>query len=255
MVLDKLITDWEPKTDRGDYDLAALIQNRFNGAGLAYVGSVCTPHRYSVNSINGDDAFAVMRHEIGHNLGAEHFEGGAPEGRTIMSGNSINRISGPEVDAMLTTYNAQCLADDSAPTASIFPYAKYDSIELDTSDSVLLTPLVNDYDANCDQLDLDSLSVKNKLEGDATIDSMGNIRYEPPNKSTEDKIYYLITDQNGNKSEGLYKVTYTSNQSTTTPEPEPKPPVTSSKSNGGSMGSLLILIWCLTCFRVSRHIS
>lgn len=256
-VLSKLATDWESATDRGNYDLAALIQNRFNGAGIAYLGSVCSPYRYSANSITLDngDPFVVMRHEIGHNLGSDHYEGGSPEGTTIMSGNSINRISGPEVDAMLTNYNAQCLAEVSPPSGSIYPYAKYDSLELDKPDTVLLTPLNNDYDANCDQLDFDSLSTRNQLQGNATLDSMGQIRYEPPSISTEDNIYYLITDQNGNQSEGLYKVTYKSDQPTQPPTTSTQSPTTSKNSNGGCTASLLFLLWCLIFHRLSRHIT
>src|SRR5690606_28725365 len=116
-------TEWEsvlpavlPPTS---YDLAATVVVEGSG-GLAYVGSIGSSNRYSWNSISGsstDGRFAtVWRHEAGHNWGAGHSEGGAPEGSTVMSGNGLSRLSSPDLLAIVSHRNSKAaILDDIGP--------------------------------------------------------------------------------------------------------------------------------------------
>lgn len=90
------------------HNIAGVMHSGANG-GLAWVGAVGTSNRYSANdSDSGGDFWVVWRHEIGHNWGSSHYEGGGnPEGSTIMSNNSLSRFSSSEAKKIIAHRNAK----------------------------------------------------------------------------------------------------------------------------------------------------
>lgn len=98
-LLDAMVNQWNNVLPPSTHDVAAMLSASSVGGGLAYLGAIGTANRYSINDSDPDGDFSVIwRHEVGHNWGSNHYEGGGrPEGGTIMSDNSLSRISSPEL--------------------------------------------------------------------------------------------------------------------------------------------------------------
>ncbi|MCP5532036.1 MAG: hypothetical protein H7A49_08475 [Akkermansiaceae bacterium] len=159
-----------------NHDLAATVVVT-GSSGLAYVGSVGTSNRYSWNSIRGsstDGSFCtVWRHEGGHNWGAGHSEGGAPEGPTIMSGNGLSRFSSSDLAVMVAHRNSRApgLLDHlGAWPTPLPPRANADRGKALANGSPLtLDVLANDSDTNSDAVSIHSFETTSERGGTITL--------------------------------------------------------------------------------------
>ncbi len=148
--LDAVHDEWNSGAWGTEHDQAALVDGDGDGSGLAWVATVCTSLRYSINGFTGRLPVVVMRHELGHNWGSGHCEGGSPEGPTIMSGNSIPRFSGPEKEKMMPHRDSRdCLVTLGPYPTPISPYAHFDDELAARCTTRPLDVLANDEDANC----------------------------------------------------------------------------------------------------------
>ncbi len=226
-LLDALRDDWNAN-DRGDFDLAALIDPDIGG-GLAYVGTVCGSFKYSINGL-GSSFIPILRHELGHNFGSNHFEGGSPEGETIMSGNSIARFSGPEKDVIMQSMPSfTCLEDIGNFASPVEPYAHFDDATVEQNQSQMISVLTNDEDANCDTLSLESVDATSSLGNSLSI-SGSDILYNANSTNTgTDTFTYKVADGTGQVATGNVRV-----QVTAAPTPPAPPPEPETSSGGGS---------------------
>lgn len=112
-VLDRIkwqvgIWDKDPLIDDSQVDLVHIITGVSPGSGMAARGGVCEPGHVVTGGIyvdgkyagsgpnsDGTDAefYRVLRHEIGHQLGASDHYGDNPDGETIMWGNGGDYFS------------------------------------------------------------------------------------------------------------------------------------------------------------------
>lgn len=107
--LNELQSEWNNNHAGAIRDLVAGVATDTIGGGFAWVGAVGASNGFSVNDSDADGDFSVFwRHEMGHNWGLGHYDGGAPEGKTINSGNQYARMSGPEAE--LVSESARCEA-------------------------------------------------------------------------------------------------------------------------------------------------
>ncbi|MCB0892163.1 MAG: hypothetical protein KDB51_10115, partial [Propionibacteriaceae bacterium] len=94
--LDAVRNHWNNNHTDADRDVVAGVATSHVWAGLAWVNVIASGSAYSVNDSQGDgNFFNVWRHELGHNWGLSHYDGGAPEAGTINSNNHFARMSGP----------------------------------------------------------------------------------------------------------------------------------------------------------------
>ena len=204
-------TDWDVgRADFETYFPDSTPNNVFTitdekGSGLAYVcqlggaNASAQQNRYAVGKAGpGDDGtfYGVLRHEFGHNLGSDHYEGGAPEGPTILSGNSLARLSSYEVEVMMDCRrpgsggDAIRFAEPLGPYQDYMvpPYARLDdgvTASLGGSQQVL-DVMANDHDANGDTIALAYLDDESALGGQLTLTPSSDgserdkIAYTPP---------------------------------------------------------------------------
>jgi hypothetical protein len=205
--LDVVKSEWNSGLWGDSHDQTALVDGDGDGAGLAWVGSVCTSNRYSINGFSGDLPVVVMRHELGHNWGSGHYEGGAPEGPTIMSGNSIPRFSGPEKEKIMPHRNSRTCLDAIGPYPTpIPPYAHFDDYRLARCGTLSMDVLSNDEDANCQPLEISDWETETPLGGTVSLEQ-GMLRYEAPSESGVDRFTYSIEDSDGLTATGNIRVT------------------------------------------------
>lgn len=203
--------DGDPDWDQGRAELLATfpkatpnhvftITNE-KGSGLAYVcqlgGATSNEqqNRYAVGKAGlSDDGgfYVVIRHEFGHNLGSDHYEGGAPEGPTILSGNSLSRLSSYEVEVMLqcrepgkgaeATRYAEPLG--SYTEALVPPYARLDDKVVASLGgmAVDIDVMANDHDGNGEAVALSAHDPQS---------AMGGELYLKPGKGERDRITYI----------------------------------------------------------------
>lgn len=193
-----------------DHDLAFVASVQVGG-GLASVGTIGTGSSSNGSSSNGD--FSVVgRHEIGHNWSLGHFDGGTPEGRTINSGNSLGKMSGPEIEKVLTQRDSKLsvIHNLGAIAPSLPPRAADDVVVIEVdSAGYTFSPLQNDNDVNGSSLELVEIAVsKNGIT--ATIDpndSNSVIIPAPAAFSNEtDTFDYTIRDADGFTSTAVIHV-------------------------------------------------
>jgi hypothetical protein len=215
--LNEVANQWNSVLPPSTHDLALVVRAQA-GAGLASVGVVGNPG-YSSNDASARGDFSrVWRHEVGHNWFLVHYDGGAPEGPTINSGNSIARMSGPEQAlAVFHRDDRVGFLDDlgSVVAAAVPPRAASDR-QLVSSQvpSVVIDVLANDHDANGDALTLVSIdpSTDLVLGGTMAIEPGGGtggrdaVRYTLPGlgspTSAIDRFSYRIRDANGLEAVG-----------------------------------------------------
>lgn len=198
-----------------NHDLALTVQ-ALGSSGLAWVGSVGTSNRYawvSIRSSSTDGDFStVWRHEVGHNWGCGHSEGGVPEGPTVMSGNSLSRFSSADLARIVAHRDSRTpgLLDPLGPWASpLPPRANADRGRALISGAALpLDVLENDSDTNGDTITLLSSDTTSHLGGTvARIPASGpggrdRLAYTPPASfaSGIDWFTYRIEDATGLQS-------------------------------------------------------
>lgn len=204
--LDVVRDEWKTGQWGSSHDQAALVDGDARGSGLAWVGTVCTESRYSINSFSGETVIGVMRHELGHNWGCSHYEGGSPEGPTIMSGNSIARFSGPEKDKIMAhRATRDCLVDLGDYPEPIPPYAHFDDYKVGTCETVVLEVLENDEDANCDALRIEDW-VRNTPLGSVVRRQGDALLYVASSEPGLDEFTYTIADSDDRTAVGNIRV-------------------------------------------------
>lgn len=167
-LLDETLNQWNNVLPASTHDLTAMISASSVGGGLAWVGVIGTSSRYSVNdSDNNGDFSVVWRHEAGHNWSANHYEGNAPEGPTIMSDNSLGRMSSPEASKVVSHRNTKLgiLDNLGSYSVSLPPRASLDFGSAPVGGSVLFDVLANDHDANGNNLSIQSFDATSNLGG------------------------------------------------------------------------------------------
>jgi len=215
-MLNEISNQWDNVLGSTTHDMA-LVVNETGGAGLAAVGTVANPKGYSSNDASALGDFSrVFRHEGGHNWSLNHFDGGAPEGSTINSGNSLGRMSGPEQNLVVDFRDQQIQSFDNLGAASVAipPQAATDSVYASTNQESIIDVLANDHDANGDALTLVTVSSASELNLGGTLviasgqGAMGRdaVKYTAPNvsiiDSTIDRFTYRIRDASGLESVG-----------------------------------------------------
>ncbi len=217
--LNALKIHWNSNHTDADRDVVCGVTKSDVGGGLAWVGVIATINAYSVNDSSSNADFSIFwRHEMGHNWGLGHHDGGAPEGYTINSNNSFARMSGPEAEKVLDHRDAKLayLDDEGTYTAvDIPPYAALDSgtIQLGVDPNITIDVMANDYDANGDSLDFDSFDAVSRLGSTVTL-SVGTgpggrdeLTYEPQEGVDGlDSFLYTVIDSSGQLATGAVAV-------------------------------------------------
>jgi hypothetical protein len=203
----RLRNEWATNQASSLHDVAHLVTTELGGGAAAHA-AVCKESRYGVSDAWGNEDPGrfdqIMRHELGHNWGAAHCEGGSPEGPTVMSGNAIGRFSAPELDSIFKVRNfATCLDDIGPATDQTPPYARLDTIDVsDESETWTIDVLANDHDANCDAVSLLDFDTTTRFGGSVALSpgtgpgGRDQLRYTPGSSDPEapDTWTYTITD-------------------------------------------------------------
>lgn len=212
--LDAVRNQWNNVLPASTDDVTAGISSDAVGGGLAWVGVIGTSSAYSVNdSDDGDGQFDVVwRHEVGHNWGSEHYAGNSPEGSTIMSGNSVSRISSGESRRILDQRNSKfgILDNLGAYTFPLPPRAGVDRYFANTGTNALLDVMLNDHDANGNPITLASFDAYSKL-GVPVTRSVGTgpggrdqLQFQVVgNQGEVDYVRYEIVDSTGRPGTGV----------------------------------------------------
>jgi hypothetical protein len=184
--LDAVETQWKNLLPRGREHVVAVL-HEVGGGGLAS-GSIASPRGYTSNDLERSGDFSVVwRHEAGHNWSLGHYDGGAPEGPTINSDNSLAKLSGPEaalVARMRGTLD-QVLVDVGPAPQSVPPHAATDVYLVPASARSADIPVLdNDHDASGRALRLVSVRrVGGSLGGRASV--VGDrVRFFPQTTAT-----------------------------------------------------------------------
>ena len=185
--------------------------------GCEYAGLGWAARSYSGWS-GGGDFWHVARHEMGHNNGAGDNMG--PEWGTIMSGNStgLNGFSTYEVNAFLGCRAGRytVLRDLGEYSYPLPPHAKYDDGGTICVDGYFAFDVLgNDYDANVDQLAIESFDTETTLGGTVDFsagsgpDGRDELFYLPPETAGIDTFTYRIVDATGRTAQGNIVITVT----------------------------------------------
>jgi hypothetical protein len=212
--LNELKTEWTNNHAGASRDLVAGITSSTIGGGYAWVGVVGEESGFSVNDSDSDGDFAVTwRHEMGHNWGLSHYDGGAPEGTTINSGNSYARMSGPEAEKVLDERDAKLayLDNEGVYTAvNLPPYAALDVAIMTqvVNTAVSIDVLANDHDANGQMLSLLSFDTAS-YQGGSITQSGGYLVYSPPSGAFigSDYFTYTVGDTSNQQATGVATIT------------------------------------------------
>ncbi len=210
--LDAVRNEWNNNQTSANRDVVAGISTSHVWAGLAWVGVIATNSAYSVNDSQGDGNFnKVWQHELGHNWGLSHYDGGAPEKGTINSDNHYARMSGPELRKVLNQRNAKLGSlDNLGPltTVNIPPYASYDpaSFSQGVDSQITINVKANDHDANGHALVLISVDSTTVQGGTASVQGQ-QVVYKPRwDFIGVDSFTYLIQDSSGQTATGAVAV-------------------------------------------------
>jgi len=206
---------WNNVLPASGHDLG-LVARRGVGGGVAWVNAVGTGNRYSANGCSPIGEFTVVwRHEAGHNWGLGHYDGGAPEGPTINSGNTLGRISSPELVRMLAHRDSRIslgILDLVGPYPHpLPPRASADRAGFQPgSGPVTLDVLDNDSDSNGDTLAIVGFDTVTPLGGTVTLSAgtgpggRDELAYTPAPGFLEglDHFTYRIADATGREAVG-----------------------------------------------------
>ncbi len=212
--LNTMRSEWNTNQSDSNHDVAAHITDIYGG-GIAFLGTVCTNSRYSSNGADSaGDFLKVLRHELGHNWGSGHYEGGSPEGKTIMSDNQIARFSGPELEKMFAHRNSRtCLDSLGAYPTDVVPYAWLEQDVAVPGGTLTLDVLGNDHDANCDTLTIDSFDAITMLGGTVALSAgtgpggRDELTYTAPDHLVgSDPSIYTVLDDTGLTADGNVRI-------------------------------------------------
>ncbi len=203
---------WNANQTGANRDVVAGITTAHVWSGLAWSNVIGGYNGFSVNDSQGDGNFnKVWQHELGHNWGLGHHDGGSPEKGTINSDNHFARMSGPELHQALKERDAKMWAlDNLGPmtTVNIPPYAAYDSrfFEQGVDTQLAIDVLANDHDANGHALTLSSVQSATAKGGTAIMQG-GVVIYTPNGTfSGVDSFTYVIQDSSGQTATGAVAV-------------------------------------------------
>ncbi|MCK4564594.1 MAG: cadherin-like domain-containing protein, partial [Verrucomicrobia bacterium] len=217
--LGALKTEWNTNHTDANRDLVSGASPTKIGGGLAWVGVVGSSSGYSVSQSNSSGNFdVVFRHEMGHNWGCGHFEGGLPEGKGIMGGNAPARFSGCELYIVLNHRTSRVAYLDGEGTYTAIelpPYASMDAGEFTQTldSSITFNVLANDHDANGQTVSLYSYDGTSANGGSVTQQGQ-NLVYAPPGAFLgTDYFTYTITDTVGRTAKGVVVVDVQPNDS------------------------------------------
>ncbi|WP_159435086.1 cadherin domain-containing protein [Rubritalea squalenifaciens] len=207
--LSDLRSHWNTNFTTINPDVVAGVSTGKVGGGLAYVGTVGTSSKYSINDSGSGGAFDVIfRHELGHNWSCSHFVGGSPEGAGIMGGNQPARFSGCEVyrilnhrDSRLGIMNTQ----ESFTAVEIAPYASMDvaTYVRARSGELSIDVTANDHDANGQSINLTSFDATSANGGTVTQQGSQLVYVAPLGFTGTDYFEYQITDSAGKTATGV----------------------------------------------------
>ena len=200
-LLNAVTSEWENVLPDGNDDIVLVASPRMDGTGVAYVASIGHPGFSANGSASNGDFSGVARHELGHNWSLGHYDGGAPEGPTINSGNDLARMSGPEVELVLQhrTDQAQFLDNPGTPTVSIPPRASDDALVIQAgSNEVAIRVLINDNDVNGTSLSILEFDQRTQ-NGRVVIQSGNQLIVNVPTGTDigDDHFSYRIQDADG----------------------------------------------------------
>lgn len=217
-LLPQVKTVWNAGDPMGaTHQLAAVLHPAVNG-GLAWIGVVGTGNRYSANDSDPKGDFSlVWRHEVGHNWGSLHYEGGGnPEGPTIMSNNALSRFSSSELKKIIAHRAAKkAILDDLGNYPfPIPPRANQDTATFQADTPVRIDALANDSDSNGEAITLHSFDTDSKNGGKLTRskgtgpEGRDEILYTPSTTAKEgaDWFKYRIQDSAGMQAVGYVMV-------------------------------------------------
>jgi len=211
-LLNEVRDQWNNVLPPSSHDVG-LIATSATGGGVAYVGVIGNPG-YSANGATTEGDFTIVwRHEVGHNWSLGHYDGGAPEGRTINSGNRLACLSGPEQALAIAHRNARTAHLDNlgAYPAPIPPRASLDrAVYLPQGGPIAIDVLDNDHDANGETFAITSFDGTSELGGSVALSpgtgpgGRDELLYTPPAVASQqvDHFGYRITDAGGQEGRG-----------------------------------------------------
>lgn len=179
-------------------------------AGLAYVAVACSQdwaYGWSVNSSG------VVSHEIGHNWSSGHCHDTAPCNN--MCGACL--WIGPNTKEIIRGFaeSRGCLDEVPGFAEPLPPYATPDRVEVPRDElvdrvEILVDPLANDHDGNCDELELAAFDSVSALGGRVRLaPGLGEnghdaLWYLPPCSVFvgEDRFAYRVQDASGEGADG-----------------------------------------------------
>ena len=217
--LNALQTEWNTNHADAQRVVVGGVSADSVGGGLAWIETIGTERAYSINDSAADGDFSVVwRHELGHNWGMNHYDGGAPEGDTINSNNQYNRMSGPELRLLLDHRDSRLgiLQSDGTYTAvDVPPYASIDRVVFaqGSADSLAIDVLANDHDANGQSLSIGAFEATSSAGGTVTMED-GGLVYTPPSTYFLgiDTFTYAAADTTGLTATGVVAVSVQPNE-------------------------------------------
>jgi len=155
----------------------------------------------------------TMRHEVGHNWGVGHQDGGQPEGKTISSGNELAKFSAPAIENICLLRDAQITLLDNLGTltAPNFPPRAADDIVIyepgGSGATLTINVLDNDRDVNGSAVSI--LSFDTHTQNGLPISQVGDnlsIPYPAVFSSNPDRFRYRIQDATGKTSTAFVNI-------------------------------------------------
>lgn len=208
-LLDVVREQWNNVLPPSTHDVAASLHGGAVGGGLAWIGTIGTASRYSINDSDGNGDFSVIwRHEAGHNWSSGHYEGNTPEGPTIMSGNSLNRFSSPELSKVLNHRASKLSILDSlgAYSFALPPRANMDILNAPVGGSAIVDVLANDSDSNGNAISIQSFDATSNL-GAAISQVAGGLEIQTAAAHGQmDWFNYRSVDSTGRTATGIVYV-------------------------------------------------
>lgn len=210
--LDAVKNEWNTNQTDANRDVVAGVSTSHVSAGLAWTGVIGTNDAYSVNDSQSDGNFnKVWQHELGHNWGLSHYDGGAPEGGTINSNNHFSRMSGPELRNIFNHRDSKLNILDNLgvmATVNIPPYASYDSATFTQviDNQIIINVLANDHDANGHTLSVVSFD-STTVNGGTVVQQGQNLVYKASGFFFgTDSFTYKVQDSSGQTATGAVAV-------------------------------------------------
>ena len=205
-LLETLRAEWNTNQQDVEFDLGHLISGTpaSDGIlGLAWVGALCTNYCYAISRT---DSPGVIAHEIGHNLSLPHCVDPAC---TAMCGACMDL--GPLSAAQVRSYTggAGCTTGSPGFGEAIPPYASPDTITI-TSSSIIIDPLANDVDGNCEPIFISSFQEVTDAGGTVQQRQDGRLDYEAPEGfAGVDGFEYVVADESGMTDTGTVTIEVT----------------------------------------------